>query len=74
MKFSILSVQFVDDEPGMSIGSRSDCPQASQACCDTPAQFGKHIPRLSFRFSWRGGGWGKNLRLEIKILLGSSSE
>ena len=34
MKFSVFSFQFVDDGPGMSFGSGSDCPQASQMCCD----------------------------------------
>ena len=35
MKFSVLIFLFVDDEPGMSFGPGSDCPQASQMCCDT---------------------------------------
>ena len=35
MKFSVLSFQFTDDEPGMFFGSGSDCPQASQMCCDS---------------------------------------
>ena len=34
MKFSVLSFQFVDDGPGMSFGSGSDCPQGSQMSCD----------------------------------------
>ena len=34
MKFSVLSFKFVDDELGMSFGSGSDCPQASQMFCD----------------------------------------
>ena len=33
MNFSVLSFQYVGDEPGMSFGSGSDCPQASQTCC-----------------------------------------
>ena len=33
MKFSVLSFKFVDNEPGMSFGSGSDFPQASQTCC-----------------------------------------
>ena len=32
MKFSVLSFQFVDDEPGMSFGSRSDCHKPVRQC------------------------------------------
>ena len=45
----------------MSLGSESDCPQASQMCCDTPSLFGKVIPRLIFLFSFRVGGRGEGL-------------
>ena len=61
MKFSVLRVQFVDNEPGMSLGSKSDCSQASQTCCNIPLLFGKDFPRLSFLFSLRGCGWGEGL-------------
>ena len=66
MKFSVLSFQFVDDEPGMSFALGSDCPQASGTCCDTPSIFQKDILWLSFCLSLRGDGWGKDWRLEKK--------
>ena len=34
MMYPVLSFQFVDDEPGKSFGSGSNCPQASQMCCN----------------------------------------
>ena len=42
----------------MSFGSRSNCLQALQTCCDTPFLFGKDIPRLNFLFGFRSGGGG----------------
>ena len=33
MKFLVLNFLFVEDEPGMSFGSGTDCPQASHSCC-----------------------------------------
>ena len=52
MKFSFLSFQFVDNEPGMVSGSRSNFTQASQTCCDTIPLFGKDIPGLIFSSFW----------------------
>ena len=48
----------------MSFGSRSDCPQASQMCCDTRTLFGKDIPRLDFVFRFRDDDWWKDWRVE----------
>ena len=41
MKFSISSFMFDDDEPGMSFGSSSDCPQASQTSGDRQCAMNK---------------------------------
>ena len=46
----------VDDEPGMSFGSGSNCPQASQTCCDNSSvekKLNEHeifLHDASFRF------------------------
>ena len=75
MKFSVLSILFNDDEPGISFGSGSDCPQTSQTCCDTPPGFGKDFARLSFLISLRCGGGGRMTGGGVKkIRLGSSLE
>ena len=67
MKFSVFSFQFVDDEPGVSFGSRSDCPQASQSFCESPSFFGKDILTLSVLFILRGGGRGRDWSVENKF-------
>ena len=64
MKFSVLTVYFVDDEPGMFLDSKSNSPLSSQMCCHSPPLLGKDIPRLSFPFSFRDGGLGKDWTVE----------
>ena len=67
VKFSVLIFYSVDDKPGMSFESESNCPQASQTCCDTPLFLGRTFQGSIFFSAFGVAAMGKDLRVENKF-------